>query len=195
MPAVTESKEVRSLKTQTRRTLDHVREQLEQARSQVAALESEAQQLETALKALGDDGGSSGRRRAAATAAASSTRRQSTTTRRRRRTTTRRRPRTQAAKGEREKEMLDLLSKGEFTRAELAEKMGLSKVRIQQLLNPLAEQGRVVSRRDPSSQRPRMLWRAKGTKTSVTAPKSDGSAATQSTRRRSRSRSRAKAKS
>lgn len=70
---------------------------------------------------------------------------------------------------ERHKKMIELLSKSELTREELAEALGVSKVRVGQLMEDLVKEKKVVSRQDPRAARPRKLWRVAGTKETVKA--------------------------
>ncbi|HEX2105765.1 MAG TPA: helix-turn-helix domain-containing protein, partial [Solirubrobacteraceae bacterium] len=56
--------------------------------------------------------------------------------------------------------VLELLRRRPLSLADLREELGVSATRVQQLMKPLREQGRVVSEPDPSSARPRQLWRA-----------------------------------
>jgi hypothetical protein len=56
--------------------------------------------------------------------------------------------------------VLELLRRRPLSLAELRKELGVSATRVQQLMKPLREQGRVVSEPDPGSARPRQLWRA-----------------------------------
>jgi hypothetical protein len=56
--------------------------------------------------------------------------------------------------------VLELLRARPLSLGDLREELGVSATRVQQLMKPLREQGRVVSEPDPSSARPRQLWRA-----------------------------------
>lgn len=70
---------------------------------------------------------------------------------------------------ERHEKILQLLSKSELTREELAEALGVTKVRVGQLMQELVKQKKVVSRQDPRAPRPRKLFRAAGAKQTVKA--------------------------
>jgi hypothetical protein len=56
--------------------------------------------------------------------------------------------------------VLELLRRRPLSLGDLRDELGVSATRVQQLMKPLREQGRVVSEPDPSSARPRQLWRA-----------------------------------
>jgi hypothetical protein len=77
----------------------------------------------------------------------------------------RRRRQTKLLPAERRTELLlEVLKTKELTRDQLAEEMNLTSARVQQLMKPLIDQKKLVSRPDPEAKRPRMLWRAKGAK-------------------------------
>jgi predicted ArsR family transcriptional regulator len=56
--------------------------------------------------------------------------------------------------------VLELLRRRPLAPADLCEELEVSPTRVQQLMKPLREQGRVVPEPDPGSARPRQLWRA-----------------------------------
>lgn len=157
MPA----QEVETIKKQASSALTKVRAELKSAYDQVRSLEDEERRLIGALDSLGES--------VVATASHAG----QTIAKR----TPRKRRRKQATAGAREAELLEILGTGEYSRADLAERMKLSKVRIQQLLKPLNEQKLVVSRRDPNSTRPLMLWSAKSSTASAAGGNGKGAKA------------------
>jgi DNA-binding MarR family transcriptional regulator len=56
--------------------------------------------------------------------------------------------------------VLELLSRKALSLSELRDELGVSATRVQQLMRPLREQGRVVSEPDPDPARRRRVWRA-----------------------------------
>lgn len=132
---------VESTLTEVRGKLDSARDderalekQLSEARARISTLEAEEKNVSAVLKTLKKRAPAGGKRH---------------------------RRRSRPANGERRKELLELLAAEELSRAQLSERLGVSTVRVQQLLAPLIEAGQVESRQDPDYPRPRKLWRAK----------------------------------
>ena len=172
-----------NLSRQARQALQRVRKEISAAEQRLQELRAEEAQIQSVLETLGDSSGtgtsagSSGRSTRAASP--SRTRSSAGTGTQARRTQQRRRAQAASKNGassgagvsaeERRKQMLELLSKRELTREELAKALGVSKVRVGQLMDSLLKEKKVEVRNDPRAKRPKKLFRAAGTKPTVKA--------------------------
>ncbi len=174
---------VAGLERDANQTLSRIDKELERIRSHEEELVSERERVTGALAALGV------KRTPSAPAPASAP---SAPKRRRRRGAA-----TTGKVGARALELHERLGKSELARDEMASELGVSKVRIGQLMDELKGAKMVESRQDPRTERRREVWRAKGSATTLAegTAKPAASATKKPARKRSRAKSSAAKKS
>jgi len=158
-----------TLGRQARSALEQVRKEISSHEQRLQELRAEEQKIRSVLETLQPESARPAARQATQRTRQAASRSTRSSAQTRKQTASKSGAGAGVSAEERQKRILELLAKKELTREELAEALGVSKVRVGQLMDSLLKEKKVEVRNDPRAKRPKKLFRAAGTKPTVKA--------------------------